>query len=168
MEKNREKIWKASLKKSNFSGDVTLLLTLEKNAILLKRFCQQLKESASLNKIKPTKATRYALSLINWTNHSKKVTRMSLRKPFRSIWPSSRDVLRWDNIWKWNQLNGRFKWWLRCASSNGCLYELDLYLRKKQKVKVNLGESVVMQLSGKAKGTFCTLFLLTFSIAHYW
>ena len=34
MEKNR----KASLKKSNFSGNVTLLLTLEKNAILLERF----------------------------------------------------------------------------------------------------------------------------------
>ena len=48
------------------------------------------------------------------------------------------------------------------------LYEFDLYLRKKQNVKVNLGEGVVMQLSEKAKGTFCTLFSLTFSIAHYW
>ena len=25
-----------------------------------------------------------------------------------------------------------FKWWFRCARSNGYLYELDLYLRKKQ------------------------------------
>ena len=58
------------------------------------------------NKIKPTKAARYALSLITWTNHSKKATRMSLCKTLMSIWPSSRDVLQWDNIWKWNQLNG--------------------------------------------------------------
>ena len=46
-----------------------------------------------------------ALSLITWTNHSKKATRMSLSKALISIWPSSRDVLQWDNIWKWNQLN---------------------------------------------------------------
>ena len=32
---------------------------------LIEEVCQQLKESASLSKIKPTKATRYALSLIN-------------------------------------------------------------------------------------------------------
>ena len=37
-ENEQGKIRKASLKKSNFSGDVTLLLTLEKNAILLDRF----------------------------------------------------------------------------------------------------------------------------------
>ena len=37
-DRNREKISKASLRNSNFSGDVTLLLTLEKNAILLERF----------------------------------------------------------------------------------------------------------------------------------
>ena len=38
MKRNRGKIRKTSLKKSNFSGDVTLLLTLEKNTILLERF----------------------------------------------------------------------------------------------------------------------------------
>ena len=37
-EKEQGKIPKASLKKSNFSEGVTLFLTLEKNAILLKRF----------------------------------------------------------------------------------------------------------------------------------
>ena len=38
MKRNRGKIRKTSLKKSNFSGDVTLLLTIEKNTILLERF----------------------------------------------------------------------------------------------------------------------------------
>ena len=37
-EREQEKIRQASLKKSNFSGDIALLLTLEKNAILLERF----------------------------------------------------------------------------------------------------------------------------------
>ena len=37
-EKEQGKSLKTSLKKSNFSGDVILLLTLEKNAILLERF----------------------------------------------------------------------------------------------------------------------------------
>ena len=50
-----------------------------------------------------------------------------------------------------------FKWWFRCASSNGYLYEFDLYLGKKQNVEGNLGEGDVMQLSEKLKGTFCTL-----------
>ena len=36
---------KAGLKKSSFSGDVTLLLTLEKNAILLGRFATNQKRA---------------------------------------------------------------------------------------------------------------------------
>ena len=55
-----------------------------------------------------------------------------------------------------------FKWWFRCASSNGYLYELYLYLGRKQNVEVNIGEGVVMQLSEKLKGTFCTLFFDNF------
>ena len=55
-----------------------------------------------------------------------------------------------------------FKWWFRCASSNDYLYEFRLYLGKKQNVEVNLGEGVVIQLSGKLKGTFCTLFFDNF------
>ena len=51
----------------------------------------------------------------------------------------------------------RFKWWFRCASSNSYLYEFDFYLGKKQNFEVNLGEGVVMQLSEKLEGTFCTL-----------
>ena len=52
--------------------------------------------------------------------------------------------------------------WFRCASSNGYLYEFDLYLGRNQNVDVNLGEGVVKQLSEKLKGTFCTLFFDNF------
>ena len=55
-----------------------------------------------------------------------------------------------------------FKWWFRYESSNGYLYEFDLYLGKKQNVEVNLGEDMVMRLSEKLKGTFCTLFFDNF------
>ena len=45
-----------------------------------------------LNKIKPTKARRYGLSVIIWTNHSKKALLMRLSKALMSILPSARDV----------------------------------------------------------------------------
>ena len=51
-----------------------------------------------------------------------------------------------------------FNWWFRCASPNGYLYEFDLYFGKTQNVEVNLGEGLVMQLSGKLKGKFSSLF----------
>ena len=55
-----------------------------------------------------------------------------------------------------------FKWWFRCASSNGYLYEFDLYLGKKQNGKINLGKDIVMLLSEKLEGIFCTLFFDNF------
>ena len=55
-----------------------------------------------------------------------------------------------------------FKWWFRYASSNGYLYELNLYLGIKQNVEVNLDEGVVTQVSGKRKDTFCTFFFDNF------
>ena len=63
---------------------------------------------------------------------------------------------------KMKPIKRNFKWWFRCASSNGYLYEFDLYLGKKQNVEVNLGECVVMQLSEKLKGTFWTLLFENF------
>ena len=51
----------------------------------------------------------------------------------------------------------RFKWWFQCAGSTGYLSQLDLYLGQKKDVEVNLGESAVMHLSEKLKGTYCTL-----------
>ena len=44
------------------------------------------------------------------------------------------------------------------SSSNGYLYEFDLYLGKEQNVDVILGKDVVMQISENLKRTFCTLF----------
>ena len=48
-----------------------------------------------------------------------------------------------------------FKWWFQCM-------EFDLYLSRKKDVENNLWESVVMQLSEKLKGTYCTLFFNIF------
>ena len=87
----------------HFIGNMVLKTFLQ--GVDTRRSCRIFTLQIILNKIKPTKATRYALSLITWTNHSKKATRMSLSKALISIWPSSRDILQWDNIWKWNQLN---------------------------------------------------------------
>ena len=36
-----------------------------------------------------------------------------------------------------------FKWWCRCRSKTGYLYEFDLYLGKKEKTELGLGETVV-------------------------
>ena len=37
------------------------------------------------------------------------------------------------------------KFWFRCASKTGYLYQLDLYLGKKEKTEENLGPSVVLK-----------------------
>jgi len=55
-----------------------------------------------------------------------------------------------------------FKWWFRCASSTGYLYQFDLYLGKKTITEVNLGESVVLFLSEKLEQTYCTLYFDNF------
>ena len=52
----------------------------------------------------------------------------------------------------------RFKWWFRCTSSTGHLNKFDLYSGRKKDVEVNFGESMVMQISEKTKGTYCTFF----------
>ena len=40
-----------------------------------------------------------------------------------------------------------FKWWCRCYSKAEYLYEFDLYLGKKEKKKLGLGEIVASDLS---------------------
>ena len=55
-----------------------------------------------------------------------------------------------------------FKWWFRCSSKSGYLYEFDLYLGKKKESEIGLGENVVLTLSEKLKGTYCTLFFDNF------
>ena len=140
------------------TGIVTILLATKVFKTFLQgvdtwRSCRIFTLQIILNKIKSTKTARYALSLITWTYHFNKpkqsigehVTKFTGRS-------SMRQYLKTKPI-KWG-----FKWWFRCVSLNGYLYEFDFYLGKKQDVKVNLGEGVVMQLSEKLKGTFCTVF----------
>ena len=93
------------------TGIVTILLATKVFKTFLQgvdtwRSCRIFTLQIILNQIKSTKTTRYALSLITWTYHSKKAISISLSKVLVSMWPSSRDVLQWDNIWKRNQLNG--------------------------------------------------------------
>ena len=52
-----------------------------------------------------------------------------------------------------------FKWWCRCCSKTGYLYEFDLYLGKKEKAELRLGETVVLNLS---KNTHCMLYFDNF------
>ena len=59
----------------------------------------------------------------------------------------------------------RFNCWFRFASSSGYLYEFYLYLAWKKNAELNLGESVVMQLSEKLKGLCYTLFFNHFLTA---
>ena len=51
-----------------------------------------------------------------------------------------------------------FKWWCRCSSVTGYLYQFDLYLGKKESTEFGLGESVVLQLTESLKDTYCTIF----------
>ena len=55
-----------------------------------------------------------------------------------------------------------FKWWCRCSSTTGYLYEFNLYLGKKEKTEIGLGESVVLNLSQKLEGSYCTLYFDNF------
>ena len=55
-----------------------------------------------------------------------------------------------------------FKMWARCASKSGYLYEFDFYTGKKQETEFGLGESVVLQLSDKLKGTVSKLYFDNF------
>ena len=55
-----------------------------------------------------------------------------------------------------------FKWWCRCSSLTGYLYEFNLYLGKKEKTELGLGESVVLNLSQKLEGSYCTLYFDNF------
>ena len=51
-----------------------------------------------------------------------------------------------------------FKWWCRCSSTTGYLYDFNLYLGKKEKTEIELCESVVLNLSQKLEGSYCTLY----------
>jgi hypothetical protein len=55
-----------------------------------------------------------------------------------------------------------FKWWCRCASDTGYLYQIELYLGKKDSEEHNLGEGVVLHLSESLEGTYCALYFDNF------
>ena len=55
-----------------------------------------------------------------------------------------------------------FKWWYRCCSKTGYLYKFDLYLGKKEKAELGLGERVVLDLSKKLENTHCMLYFDNF------
>ena len=51
-----------------------------------------------------------------------------------------------------------FKFWFRCGSKSGYLYEFDMYLGKKAKTEFGLGESVVLSLCDSLRNTHCYVF----------
>ena len=58
------------------------------------------------------------------------------------------------------------KWWCRCCSKTGYLYEFDLYLCKKEQAELGLGKTVLLDLLKKLKNTHCMIaccILRTFS-----
>ena len=55
-----------------------------------------------------------------------------------------------------------FKFWYRCASATGYLYQLDLYLGKKENVETNFGKGVVLKMSEVLENTYCTVYFDNF------
>ena len=51
-----------------------------------------------------------------------------------------------------------FKFWFRCFSETGYLYQMNIYLSKKQNTEFNLGEEVVLRLTKDLEGSFCTVY----------
>ena len=55
-----------------------------------------------------------------------------------------------------------FKFQFHCASKTGYLYQLDLYLGKKEKTEENLGPSVVLKMTECLENSYCTVFFDNF------
>ena len=55
-----------------------------------------------------------------------------------------------------------FRMWYRCTPKTGYLYDFNIYTGRKQTTEFGLGESVVLQLTGKLNGSFCHIFLDNF------
>ena len=54
------------------------------------------------------------------------------------------------------------KWWCRCDSSTGYLYEFDIYVGRKLMPEVGLGEGVVLRFAEALRGTFANLYFDNF------
>ena len=55
-----------------------------------------------------------------------------------------------------------FKFWFHCGAKSGYLYEFDMYLGKTGSIEFGRGESVVLSLCQKLKGTLCFVFFDNF------
>ena len=57
-----------------------------------------------------------------------------------------------------------FKFWFRCSSKSCYLYQMDIYLGRKQTPEFNLGhgEEVVLQLTKELEQSFCTVYFDNF------
>ena len=57
-----------------------------------------------------------------------------------------------------------FKFWFRCPSKSGYLYQMDIYLWRKQipEFSLGLGEEIVFQLTKDLKRSFCTVYFDNF------
>ena len=55
-----------------------------------------------------------------------------------------------------------FKFWFRCSNKIGYLYQMDIYLGKKQNTEFHLGEEVVLQLTKNLEGSFCVVYFGNF------
>ena len=55
-----------------------------------------------------------------------------------------------------------FKFLFRCGAKSGYLYELDIYLGKKENTQFRLGESAILSLCQKLKDTHCFVFFHNF------
>ena len=58
---------------------------------------------------------------------------------------------------KYKPIKRGFKFWFRCDSKTGYLYELDMYLGRKESTEYSLGESIVLNLAPPLNDSYCTL-----------
>ena len=59
-------------------------------------------------------------------------------------------------------IKGGFKYWYRCDSETGYVYQLELYQGQKEKRELNLGSSVVLDLCPALKDTYSHVFFDNF------
>ena len=55
------------------------------------------------------------------------------------------------------------KYWYRCDSETGYVYQSELYPERREKRELNLGSVVVRDLCKVLKDTYCLMFLIIFS-----
>ena len=59
-------------------------------------------------------------------------------------------------------IKGGLRIWYRAAPKTGYLYEFDICTGRKETTEFGLGDSVVLQLTEKLKGSFCCIFFDNF------